>query len=167
MLRRGWLFLLLCLFLPSGFVLAGAKPSVSGLPIPRFVSLKADEVHWRVGPGRDYPIEWTYVKRGLPVEVIAEYDVWRKVRDHQGSEGWVHQQRLSGRRMVLITQDLLPLLRRPQNDAPVLAKIENGVVARLFSCDAGWCRIEADGFRGFVQRSGLWGVYSAETVKDD
>jgi SH3-like domain-containing protein len=161
-MRKIFLFLLL---LPTlAYAGDATKPSVSGLPIPRFVSLKADNVHWRVGPGRDYPIEWTYVKRGLPVEIVAEYDVWRKVRDFEGTEGWVHQQRLSGRRMAMVTGDLLKLYRRPQNDAPLLAKIETGVLVRLLSCEAQWCRIEADGMRGFVQRDGIWGVYPNEAV---
>jgi SH3-like domain-containing protein len=144
-----------------------AKPSVSGLAVPRFVSLKADKVHLRVGPGRDYPIEWTYVKRGLPVEIIAEYDVWRKLRDFQGTEGWVHQQRLSGRRTAMVTADLLSLFRRPENNAPILAKIQAGVVVRLLSCQPQWCRIEADGFRGFAQRDGIWGVYPSEQAIEE
>lgn len=134
-----------------------------GLQVPRFVSLKADKVHMRVGPGKDYPIEWVYVRRGLPVEVVAEYDVWRKIRDFQGTEGWVHQQRLTGRRMVLTTADQ-DLLRRAEAKAPVLARLESGVVGRLLQCEPEWCRIEVSGFRGWVKRTGLWGVYASEQV---
>ncbi len=135
---------------------------VSGLPLPRFVSLKTDKVHLRVGPGRDYPIEWVYIKRGLPVEIIAEYDVWRKIRDYQGTEGWVHQQRLTGRRMAITTIDAQALHRKADEKSPILAQIETGVVARLLECDASWCRIEASGFRGYVKRTGLWGIYPSE-----
>jgi SH3-like domain-containing protein len=106
------------------------------------------------------------VKRGLPVEIIAEYDVWRKIRDFQGTEGWVHQQRLTGRRMMVSTADMQPLFRRPDDAAPVLAKIEPGVVGRLLECDVKWCRIEVSGFRGWVKRGAFWGIYPSEQKID-
>ncbi len=160
-------FILLFLLLIGMVPAMAAKPSVSGLPIPRFVSLKSDKVHLRVGPGKDYPIEWIYTKRGLPVEIIAEYDVWRKIRDHQGTEGWVHQQRLSGRRMAITTAEKQPLRRAEDAKAPVLAEIEQGVVTRILECDAAWCRIEVSGFRGWTQRTGLWGIYPSEQKIED
>ena len=168
--RLIFFFLLLCLALtPVAFAVEPMEEGgsgVSGLPIPRFVSLKSDKVHLRVGPGKDYPIEWVYVKRGLPVEIIAEYDVWRKIRDFQGTEGWVHQQRLTGRRMMVTTADMQSLFRRPDDTAPVLAKMETGVVGRLLECDAKWCRIEVSGFRGWVKRGAFWGIYPSEQKID-
>ncbi len=140
--------------------------SVSGLPIPRFVSLKSDQVHMRVGPGVDYPIDWVYTKPGLPAEVIAEYDVWRKLRDYQGTEGWVHQQHLTGRRMMIVTKPVQPLLRRMDSESPALAKISEGVVGRILECpDLTWCRVEIGGYRGYMRRDGFWGVYAQEKVE--
>ncbi|TAH35337.1 MAG: hypothetical protein EYC62_04775 [Alphaproteobacteria bacterium] len=161
-----YILLFIVCFLTIGTAYA-AKPSVSGLPIPRFVSLKSDKVHLRVGPGKDYPIEWIYTKRGLPVEIIAEYDVWRKIRDHQGTEGWVHQQRLSGRRMAITTADKQSLRRAEDSKAPVMAEVEQGVVARILECDAAWCKVEVSGFRGYLQRAGLWGLYPSEQKIED
>ncbi len=153
-------------FVPPVFA-AKSADAPPGLPIPRFVSLKSDKVHLRVGPGKDYPIEWVYVKRGLPVEVIAEYDTWRKIRDTEGAEGWVHQQYLSGRRMAVTIPEIQPLLRKDDEKSPPLAQLESGVVVRLLECDAAWCKIEAAGFRGFVKRTGLWGIYPTEQKIED
>lgn len=163
MIRIFLFALILSLTMPA---LAAEPGAQNRLPIPRFVSLKSDKVLMRVGPGTDYPIEWVYTKKGLPIEVIAEYDVWRKIRDPQGTEGWISQQRLTGRRMIMTTQDQLPLLRRADAQSNVLAKIESGVVGRLLECDASYCRIEVSGFRGWVKRSGLWGIYPNEQVSD-
>ena len=160
------ILLFVVLFSLAAIAAEDKNNSVSGLPIPRFVSLKADKVHMRVGPGKDYPIEWVYVKRGLPVEIIAEYDVWRKIRDHQGTEGWVKQQNLTGRRMGISIIDTQPLLRRAEEKSPVLAQIETGVLVRLLECDSNWCRVEVSGFRGYVKRAGLWGIYPGEQFAD-
>ncbi|HEC14175.1 MAG TPA: hypothetical protein ENI72_00310, partial [Rhodospirillales bacterium] len=82
---------------------ATAVEKGSGLPLPRFVSLRVNEVNMRTGPGVQYPIEWVYSRQYLPMEVIAEYSTWRKVRDWQGGQGWVHQSMLGGRRSFIVT----------------------------------------------------------------
>lgn len=135
------------------------------LPVPRFVSLRAGEVNLRTGPGERYPIEWVLTKKGLPVEIVDEYDVWRKIRDAQGSVGWVHQRMVVGTRTVEITGDIRTLRADPDPAAPAVARAEPGVIGRLIECRGPWCRIEAQGIKGWLKRSEMWGVYPDETVQ--
>jgi SH3-like domain-containing protein len=137
----------------------------SGLPLPRFVSLRAAKVNLRTGPGIRYPIEWVYARKGLPLEVIDEFETWRRVRDWQGSVGWVHQSMLSGRRGALVVGAEALLRRAPEDDAAGLARIEAAVVGRLRACARGWCRIEAEGFEGWLHEREIYGVYAGETVE--
>jgi SH3-like domain-containing protein len=143
---------------------AGALASESGLPVPRFVSLHSSKVNVRTGPGVRYPVEWVLLRRGLPVEVIAEFENWRKIRDSQGTEGWVHQSMLSGIRSVVIVNRVRPLRRKPAEGTGVVARAEPGVIARLLECRGEWCRIEAKGFKGWVRRHEVWGVNDKEQV---
>jgi SH3-like domain-containing protein len=137
----------------------------SELPVPRYVSLRADEVRLRAGPAVSYPIEWVLRRRHLPVEIVAEFELWRRVRDPQGAEGWVHQSLLSGRRYVLVTGETRTLRRRPEPDAAPVARVEAGVVGELIECQGPWCRLDAGGFRGWLRRSEMWGVYPDETIR--
>ncbi|MDX2103475.1 MAG: SH3 domain-containing protein [Alphaproteobacteria bacterium] len=132
------------------------------LPLPRFVSLRTNEVNLRAGPGVRYPIEWVMVRRGMPVEVLAHYDTWRKIRDHQGVEGWVHQQGLTGRRSALVAGAIRALHRRADRGSPVIATLEPGVLLQLSECKAGWCRAEVEGRRGWIAAAEIWGVYPGE-----
>lgn len=139
----------------------------SGLPVPRFVTLRPDKVYARTGPALRYPVRWVFQKTGLPVEVIQEFDNWRKVRDCDGAEGWVHQSLLSGARGVIVKGDRggdpLPLRREPEDSAPLSARIEPGTVAHLDLCnDEGWCEIKTQGFEGWIERSLVWGIYPDE-----
>lgn len=138
----------------------------SGLPVPRFVSLKSGEVYLREGPSPQHKVQWVYVRRGLPVEVIAEYDVWRRIRDADGVVGWVHKGMLDGRRSVMMTAgDNVPLRESPAPDAPVIAYAEAGVIARLKTCGGQFCEIEAKSIDAYVPRARIWGVYQDETVE--
>jgi len=130
----------------------------SGMALPRFVSLKSDEVNLRTGPGTRYPIDWIYRRRGLPVEVVDEFEDWRRVRDHDGTLGWVHRFMLTSRRTVVIVGGTRTLRREPAASAPGLAYLEAGVVANLKDCEAAWCRIEAQGFDGWIHRSEVYGT---------
>lgn len=130
----------------------------SGLALPRFVSLKSNEVNLRTGPGTRYPIDWIYRRRGLPVEVVDEYDDWRRVRDQDGTMGWVHRFMLASHRTVLVTGQTRILRRRPAADAPGVAYLEPGVVADLEHCQHAWCRIEAQGFDGWLRRNEIFGT---------
>lgn len=137
----------------------------SDLPVPRYVSLRSDEVNVRAGPGRQYPVEWVLRRRNLPVEILAEFELWRKIRDPQGAEGWVHHSMLSGRRRAVVTGQMRTLLRRPDPQSNPVARVEPGVIAELLECEGEWCRLDAGGFRGWLRRAELWGVYANETVR--
>ena len=148
---------------------AGAQTgTTTGLPVPRFVSLKSDRVNLREGPSKDHPTTWVFQRAGLPVEVTAEFDTWRKIRDSEGSEGWVLHSLLSGRRTALVApwkKDLLlPLYGEPRQTAPIVAKLQPGVLGNVKTCDGTWCRIFGDGFDGYEQQNNLWGVYPGEQV---
>ena len=134
------------------------------LPLPRFVSLRASKINLRSGPGMNFPIEWVYQRRHMPVEVIAEYDTWRKIRDWQGTVGWVHQSMLDGSRYALITGGERSLLQDPNEDAPPAAKLKPGVIAGLLRCQGVWCRLDAEGYKGWLKRSEFYGVYPDEKV---
>jgi SH3-like domain-containing protein len=137
----------------------------SGLPVPRFVSLRSGEVNLRTGPGTRYPIEWVLTKRALPVEVIQEFDTWRKIRDHQGSVGWVQSSFLAGRRTVLITGETRSLRADRSEDASPVAMAEAGVIGRLLECRGAWCRAEIAGYKGWLKKNEFWGAYPDEIVK--
>ena len=143
-----------------------AVGQVSGLPVPRYVSLKSGEVYLREGPSAGHKVEWVYVRRGLPVEVIAEYDVWRRIRDADGITGWVHKGMLDGRRSVLVTGEGNVALREgPSADAAIIAYAEPGVVARLKTCGSAFCEVETKAIDAYVARDHVWGVYADETVE--
>lgn len=137
----------------------------SGLPLPRFVSLKSDKVYVRTGPSVRYPIRWIYQKSDLPVEIVEEFDVWRKIRDSQGEGGWVSQTLLSGERTGIVKgEDLIPVREKPDAQARMVVRLEPGVVARIEKCDAAWCRVSASGFKGWIERKSLWGIYENEEL---
>jgi SH3-like domain-containing protein len=150
---------LLCWAMLVGWaMLAGdLARAATDLPLPRYASLRADQVNLRTGPGVRYPVDWVFVRRDLPVEIVAEFDTWRKVRDWQGTEGWVHQSMLSGRRTVIVVNGTRALRARPQADAPLVARVEERVVGRLMRCEGGWCRVEFSGIRGWLPRGQFWG----------
>lgn len=143
-----------------------ASATAADEELPRFESLRVDLVNLRAGPGARYPIEWVYQRKGLPVEVTAAFDVWRRVRDSEGTEGWVHERMLSDRRSVVVTGTLRTLHREPDAAAPAVAQLEPGVVARLLDCKGAWCRIETQGLKGWLPRTEIWGVFPDETVAE-
>jgi SH3-like domain-containing protein len=151
--------------------LLGAQPvaaqggRTTGLPVPRFVSLAADRVNVRFGPGRQYPIHWVFAREGLPVEIIEEFDTWRKIRDHESEEGWVHASLLSSRRTILVKDDVRELRRTPSVSSRVVLRAEPGVIGNLLDCEEDWCRVEIEGRRGWLQRSEFWGTLPGEAVR--
>ena len=142
--------------------------TTTGLPVPRFVSLKSDRVNLREGPSKDHPTTWIFERAGLPVEVTAEFDTWRKIRDADGLEGWVLHSLLSGRRTALVApwkKDIvLPLYSQSDTKSAVVANLQPGVLGNVKKCDGTWCHIFGDGFDGYEQQSNLWGVYPGEQV---
>ena len=143
--------------------LEGAAKTSSGLPIPRFVTLAAEKVFVRTGPALRYPIKWVYQRERLPVEIIQEFDTWRKIRDMDGDDGWVHQSLLSGDRSAIIKgEGNVAVRKEAQADSRIVAYLEPTVIAALEACHGAWCEIKADGYEGFVERKFLWGIYDSE-----
>ena len=136
----------------------------TGLPVPRFVSLGADQVNLRYGPGREYPVSWVLARRGLPVEIIAEFDAWRKVRLHDNDEGWIHSSLLSSRRTIVIKDEIAELRRTPTAEARVVLRAEPGVIGELLDCEGDWCRVDIEGHRGWLRHQAFWGALLRETV---
>lgn len=136
----------------------------SGLPLPRFVSVNKSAANVRRGPSEDYPLLYQYQRRGLPLEVIAEYGQWRQVRDHEGGEGWMHARLLRGARTVMLRQaaNAHMLRNRPAATGGVVALIQPGAIGRLEECDGDWCEIDLKGHEGWLRRDALWGVYAFE-----
>ena len=165
---------LLLLLLPAGdgeaasVAAPGAKAGASGLPVPRFVSLKAGRVNVRVGPGEDYKIAWVFTKPGLPIEVIQEFDTWRRIRDSDGMVGWVFQSLLSGKRTAVVAPwakgDPRPIRRDASPEAAITAYLEPGVMGEIDRCKDDWCRISGERFSGWITQDQLWGVYPDEQI---
>ncbi|MCT4609316.1 MAG: SH3 domain-containing protein [Pelagimonas sp.] len=131
---------------------------VTNLPLPRFVSMKAAEGNVRRGPSLSHRIDWVYKRRNMPLEITAEHENWRRVRDRDGAGGWMHYSLLSGSRTVIIEQDMLQLTKARDPESKVMARLEMGVVARLGECDMTWCYLTADGHKGWARKEALWGV---------
>ena len=150
-------------------VIAGAPvaaaDSDAGLKVPRFVSLRSDRVNLRAGPGNQYPIEWVLTKKDMPVQIIAQFEHWRRIRDWDDTVGWVQHRMVAGKRTVVVNKgSVRPLYQRPDPEAPVTARAEPGVVARLAECRGLWCRVETDDVSGWMRRTDIWGVFPDETV---
>lgn len=140
----------------------GSGKGASGLPVPRFASLRSGEVNMRTGPGTRYPIEWVFTHQGLPVEITAEYEIWRRVRDPEGAEGWVHKSALSGKRTVIIIGSTHELHHDANAQSDILAHLEMGSTGQLVSCAKDWCKLKFDGIKGYLPKSNFWGAYPNE-----
>ena len=142
-----------------------ANGEEGGLPVPRFVSLKSNEVNLRAGPGQRYPIEWVYKRPGDPVEITAESDLWRQIRDIDGTTGWVYHSLLAAKRTALVTGGVRTLRTEPSESADGVALAEPGVMVELRVCEGEWCEVEARGIVGWIKRTELWGVYAEEEIR--
>lgn len=140
----------------------GEIDNTSHLPIPRFASLRSGEVNMRLGPGMRYPIAWVYARKGLPVEVTAEYDIWRRVRDPDGTEGWINKTELTGKRSLVIIGGAHELRDDRDDKAAVVAHLEPGAVGQLVSCKAEWCKVKFENVKGYLRKSDFWGAYADE-----
>jgi SH3-like domain-containing protein len=150
------------LLITINFCNAAVPTTPSSLSLPRFASLRAKTVNLHVGPGSNYPTEWTFVRQGLPVEIIAEFDTWRQIRDWQGTQGWVHKSLLCGKRTAVIQQKQRKLHKEPDENTSVIAHIEPGVLGKLMECRNDWCRLDIQGHKGWIKRRYIWGVYPHE-----
>lgn len=167
MARRRWLAFAAALGLALAPLLAGTAPlrangiergPETGLPLPRYVSLKSNEGRARRGPNRSHRVDWIYTLRDMPLRVTAEFEHWRRVEDHEGQGGWMHYSLLSGVRTALVMAEMVPMRSQPRENAHEVAYLEQGVVARIMSCDPVWCRLRVDNLRGWVAREALWGI---------
>lgn len=152
----------------ASFAFAKDTPqTTSGLPVPRYVSLKSDHVNVRSGPTKDNDVAWVYTRSSLPVEITAEFENWRRIRDSEGAEGWVYHSLLSGRRTAVVTakvkDSLTPLHDSADATSAVAARLEAGVVTSVRRCANGWCRVTGSGFDGWIEQQRLWGVYPDES----
>jgi len=151
--------------------IARADPlgSATGLPLPRYASLKTDRVNLREGPSKDHPTKWVFQRAGLPVEITAEFETWRKVRDSEGAEGWVLHSLLSGRRTGIVgvgkAGKTYKIYAQAREGGDVAATLESGVIANVRSCDGAWCLIFGDGYKGYIEQVALWGVYPDEKLQ--
>ena len=140
-----------------------ARGPVTNLPLPRYVSLRAETANARRGPDFDQRVDWEFVRRGLPLQVVAEYGLWRRVVDSEGAGGWVHNSLLSGARTGLVRGDVAVALHAaPSERSAVRALAEPGVIARIAACEAEWCDVSAGGFKGWIPSAVLWGVDPGE-----
>ncbi|MGB3337256.1 MAG: SH3 domain-containing protein [Devosia sp.] len=170
--RVPWVILALALLVPPAF---GQADNPSGLTLPRFATTRSEPINIRVGPGQKYDIAWTYLKSGIPVEIVQEFDTWRKIRDVDGAEGWIHQNLLTGTRAGYVTPLLANgeiALRASQSDeAGVRARLGPGLKVTITECDGTWCQVSATGqdpgqrssaYSGYLHQEELWGVYPDE-----
>ena len=151
-------------------ILGSVPAAAAGAPAgdvgasPHFATLHADKVNLRSGPGDRYPIQWIYVRKDWPVEVVGQYDHWRHIRDWEGTDGWVHEKMITNRREVIVSGTIRAIRRAPDLGAALVARAEPGAMARLLECRGEWCRIEAGNVTGWVERANVWGVYPTENV---
>jgi SH3-like domain-containing protein len=157
--------LALCL-LTSLPVISAAQDrgTVTNLPLPRFVSMKASEGNVRRGPSLTHQIDWVFKRKDVPLVITAEHGHWRRVEDRDGAGGWVHYSLLSGTRTAIVEQDMLELLSQPTQGSMAVAQLEVGVIARIEECQVGWCRMNADGYKGWAPKAALWGVGADEII---
>lgn len=165
--------LLLLAMLPALAFAEASHPMLrhSGLPIPRFVTLKSSEINLRVGPGRDYPILWVYKRKGLPMEVVGEFGHWRKLQDINGTQGWVHSQLLSGERAAIMratnTKKLIPIYAEPSTTSRLVMEAEAGAQLSLLACQPEWCELRAGKtYSGWAEKTMLWGAYESEIFEN-
>lgn len=165
LMRRGVMAGVLAALCAGSALAEQTRGPVTNLPMPRYVSLKAAEGNVRRGPSLTHRIDWVFTRRDMPLMVTAEHGHWRRVADRDGAGGWMHYALLSGTRTVIVEAPQVDLRQRPDAEAPVNARLEKGVVARLGACEPDWCRLSAGGFRGWARKEGLWGV-APDEIRD-
>jgi len=168
-LARSALALLSLLALAPSLTFADPVGPVTKLPLPRFASLKTDRVNLREGPSKDHATKWVYERAGLPVEITAEFEIWRRIRDSEGVEGWVLHSLLSGRRTALVTPtkraEVSKIYARPSESSDIAATLQSGVIVNIRNCNGAWCLVDGDGFKGYIQQVKLWGAYPNEKIE--
>ena len=160
------MILILSFLIFSSPVVAQTVGEVTKLPIPRFASLRGDEIYARTGPATRYPIKWVYKRKNLPVEIVQEFDTWRKIRDVDGEEAWVHQSLLSGKRFAIQNSgQAIPMNRKAKNESRAVALAESKAILALEECHNEWCLVSSSGFKGWIPYTSLWGIYEGERIE--
>jgi len=161
-LSFGILCAVLAVFSAAEVSIGQERGSVTNLPIPRYVSLKASKANARRGPSLSHRIDWVFTRRHMPLEIYGEYENWRRVRDIDGAGGWIHYSLLSGARTAILTVDMQPLLNLPVEGSMIVARFEKGAIADVEKCDPMWCQLSAGGYKGWVPKEAIWGVHPEE-----
>ncbi len=163
------LILSLALLLPSPatYAVDDSVIDASGLPLPRFVSLRSNDANMRVGPGKQYPIKWHYQRAHLPMEVVEEFGHWRRLRDKEGELGWMHKNLLSSGRFVITESEPTLFHIAPRDDASVIIKSGAGVLVYAKACELDWCLLTIQERDGWARKSDIWGVYETEQFRDE
>lgn len=162
----------LCIAAPVAQAQEASILNPSGLPIPRFVSFKSDEVNVRVGPGKRYPIRWVYHRENLPVEIIEEFAHWRKIRDFEGVTGWVHKGLVQATRSAMILEGMQNIYRKPDATAGIVARAEAGAIGLVTQCTPDWCEMSfgrgrpTKAIAGWIRKSDIWGVTREEVFEE-
>jgi len=146
-------------------LVALATPAHAERKPPYYASLKASKARMRTGPGRNYPTNWFYQRRGLPVKVLASYGAWVKVRDPDGAEGWMQANLLDDKRTAIVAGGVAELHSSPSGDSHISWRAAPGVVGRISACSGGWCWFDAAGRAGYVEQARIWGTEPGETVR--
>jgi SH3-like domain-containing protein len=162
--RRAWSASAALLFLAVASSPVSAADEETALKVPRFVSLHSDKVNLRTGPGPQYPIDWVLTRRDMPVEIIQQFEHWRRIREWDGTVGWVQEHMVTSKRWVVVTGGVHPMYGQPEQTATVVARAEPGVMAKLLECRGAWCRVDAGDISGWMRRSDIWGVYPDENI---
>lgn len=170
--RLPWLMVALGLLVAPALAQAS---NPSGLPLPRFATTRSEPINVRVGPGVKYEVSWTYLKSGIPVEIVQEFDTWRKIRDVDGTEGWVHQNLLSGTRAgyasPLMANGEVAIRSNRNDEAGIRARLGAGFKVIIKQCDGAWCEVSATSqdanqrsatYSGYLHQEEIWGVYPDE-----
>ena len=144
---------------------AVAQKTKKGKLVQRYASLRANDVNVRAGPGVRYHVKWKFIQRHAPIEVIAQYDTWRKIRDWEGGEGWVHRAMIATKRSLLLKGNGKTMRRRPSDSAPAVARLASNMIVLAKKCDMEWCLVSARGHAGWIRRKGLWGLYPKEQIR--
>lgn len=166
-MRTVMTFMFLIFLMPSSVMAQNPVPAfkTTDLPLPRFVSLRSDKAFIRSGPAMRYPVKWVLKKSGMPLEIIQEFDHWRKIRTIEADEGWIHKSLLSGKRTFMVnTSDLVPMRQEGEAGAKMLARLEPYVIGDIEECLGDWCKVSTGGYKGWIKRNFLWGVYESEEL---
>ncbi|MGE4324304.1 MAG: SH3 domain-containing protein [Sphingobium sp.] len=142
----------------AGLFGATATVASPGKPVPYWASIAQNEARMRVGPSLDFPSNWVYRRRDLPIRVVQVLGLWRKVEDSSGTQGWMHVRLLSDTRSAIVTAAMAPMHETPSETGRILFRAEKGVVGRITSCKGGWCAFDVRGQRGFVRATDMWGA---------